>query len=60
MDKVADNTPPGWAEILDESLAEIDAGLLVSSDDVHGMFREAESRRKPEARAPRRRVPSAH
>jgi hypothetical protein len=60
MDNVADNTPPGWAEILDESLAEIDAGLLVSSDDVHGAFRDAKSRRKPEAQAPGGRVPSAH
>jgi hypothetical protein len=60
MDNVTDKTPPGWAEILDESLAEIDAGLLVSSDEVHGMFREAKAQRKPEARAPCRRAPGAH
>jgi hypothetical protein len=54
MDNVADSTPPGWAEILDESLAEIDAGPFVSSEDVHRMFREAKARRKPKAEAPRR------
>ncbi len=58
MDNVTDKTPPGWAEILDESLAEIDAGLLVSSDDVHRTFREAKARRKTQA--PRRRAPTAH
>ena len=60
MDNATNNAPPGWSEILDESLAEIDAWLLVSSDDVHGMFREAEARRNPKAQAPRRRAPSAH
>jgi hypothetical protein len=35
MDTKSDNTPAGWADILDESEAEIDAGLFVSSEQVH-------------------------
>ena len=52
MDNVTDKTPPGLAAILDEALVEIGAGLLVSSDEVHRMFREAKAQRTPETRAP--------
>jgi predicted transcriptional regulator len=41
MENVADNTPPGWIEALDEAEAEIDAGLFVSSEEVHRMLRES-------------------
>jgi len=47
MDDLADNTPPGWIEALNEADAEIDAGLFVSAEEVHRLFRDAKTRRKP-------------
>jgi hypothetical protein len=49
MDEVADNAPPGWIEALDEADAEIDAGLFVSVEEVHRLFRDAKNRRQPKA-----------
>jgi hypothetical protein len=52
MDEAFDNTPPGWIEALDEADAEIEAGLFVSSEAVHGMLRGSIARL--EARAEER------
>ena len=41
MDDIADNTPPGWLEILEESDADIAAGRTVSSETVHRLLRES-------------------
>jgi hypothetical protein len=49
MDEVADNAPPGWIEALDEADAEIDAGLFVSVEEVHRLFRDAKNRRQLKA-----------
>jgi hypothetical protein len=49
MDDAFDNTPPGWIEALDEADAEIDAGLFVSSDEVHRMLRESIARLEAKA-----------
>jgi hypothetical protein len=49
MDAKRDDIPPGWADILDESEAEIDAGLFVSSEQVHRELQESVARLKARA-----------
>jgi len=34
MDSLIDNTPPDWLEALDESEAELAAGMIVPGDEV--------------------------
>jgi hypothetical protein len=54
MGKKHDTTPPGWANILDESEAEIDAGLFVSSEQVHLELQESIGRLEAKAAIARR------
>jgi hypothetical protein len=54
MDAKPDNTPPGWAEILDESLAEIDAGLFVDGDEIMRELRESAARLEAKQAHPQR------
>jgi hypothetical protein len=58
MDAKLDATPPGWAEILDESEAEIDAGIFVSSEQVHRELQESIARL--EAKAATKRETTSH
>jgi hypothetical protein len=60
MDDVTHNTPRGWIEALDEADAEIDAGLFVSVEEVHRLFRDAKARRKPQAGTPEREATAGH
>jgi hypothetical protein len=59
MEKRRDNTAPGWSEILDESEAEIDAGLFVSSEQVHRELQESIARLEAKA-ALRKRETTSH
>jgi hypothetical protein len=59
MDNKPDNTPHGWSEILDESEAEIDAGLFVSSEQVHRELQESIARLEAKA-AIRKRETTSH
>ena len=49
MDVKPDDTSPGWADVLDESEAEIDAGLFVSSEQVHRGLQESIARLEAKA-----------
>jgi hypothetical protein len=60
MDTIADNTPPGWLEALDEADAEIDAGLFVSAEEVQRLFREAKAGRKPTVEGPNPKAATRH
>ena len=54
MDAKTDNTPPGWLEELEEDLeqsdAEYEAGIFVTSEEVHGLLRNSIA--ELEAKAP--------
>jgi len=52
MDTVTDKTPPGWLEILKESEAEIDAGLFVSSEEVHRLLQGSITQLEQKAATP--------
>ncbi len=57
MDAVADKTPPGWLEILEESEAELAAGLTVPGDEVMRELHESIARlESKQANKPRRKV----
>ena len=59
MDTVADNTPPGWFEILEESEAELAAGLTVPGEVVRQMPGESLARLEAaQEEASRRKAPS--
>jgi hypothetical protein len=60
MDNLPDNTPPGWAEILEESEAEADAGVFVPAEEVHRLFREAKAKRKSQGSASRHEATAHH
>jgi predicted transcriptional regulator len=49
MDTVTDNTAAEWAKILDESEAEIDAGLFVPAEEAHRMLQESIAKREATA-----------
>jgi len=54
MDEIQDDTPPDWADVLDESEAEIDAGLFVSREQVHRELQESIARLEAKAAIARR------
>jgi hypothetical protein len=58
MDNQPDNTPAAWLEALERADAEIDAGLFVTSEEVHRQLREGTDRLRAKAEA-RKREPSA-
>ena len=58
MDNVADNTPPGWLEILAESDAELAAGQIVSGATVHRELQESIARLEAKAATRRREATS--
>jgi hypothetical protein len=58
MDTVADNIPPGWLEILEESEAELAAGQIVSGEAVHRELRESIARLEAKAATRRREAAS--
>jgi predicted transcriptional regulator len=41
MDRAVNQSPPGWAEILDEGIAEIARGEVVPASKVHKMIQIA-------------------
>jgi hypothetical protein len=49
METVADNTPPGWLEILEESEAELAAGQTVPGEVVHRELQESIARLEAKA-----------
>jgi hypothetical protein len=60
MDKKRDNAPAGWSEVLDESEAEIDAGLFVSGEQVHRELQESIARLEAKAATRKRETTSHH
>jgi hypothetical protein len=40
-DNTTYNMPPGWLDALDQAEVEIEAGLFISSEEVHRMLRES-------------------
>lgn len=57
MDSLIDNTPPDWLEALDESEAELAAGMILPGDEVmrglHASIARLEKALKREHRNPR-------
>jgi hypothetical protein len=49
MENLPDNAPPGWLETLEESEAELAAGLTVPAETVHRELRESIARLEAKA-----------
>jgi predicted transcriptional regulator len=52
MDDQPENTPAGWLEALERADAEIDAGLFVTSEEVHRQLREGTKKLRAKAGLP--------
>ncbi len=60
MDAKHATVPAAWSDILDESEAEIDAGLFVPSEQVHRALRESIDRLEAKAATAKRETTNRH
>jgi hypothetical protein len=60
MEKQPDNAPSAWLEILEESEAELAAGLTVPRETVHRELQESIARLEAKAAATLRLATNAH